>query len=72
MDSGSDIGGRDSIWKYCIHVEGNRNGVVCNYCGLVIKSGGITRFKFHLSHSNPHSNIKKCPNVPLKVKQEMS
>ena len=37
----------------------------------MIKSGGITRFKFHLSHSDPHSNTKKCPNVPPKVKQEM-
>ena len=52
-------------------MEGNRNGTICNYCGLVIKSGGITPFKFHLSHLDHHSNTKKCPNVPLKVKQEM-
>ena len=38
---------------------------------LVIRSGGITRFKYHLSHSDPHSNTKKCPNVPPEVKQEM-
>ena len=38
---------------------------------MVIKSGGITRFKFHLSHIDPHSNSKKCPNVPLEVKREM-
>ena len=37
----------------------------------MIKSGGITRFKFHLSHSDPHSNTKKCPNMPPKVKQEI-
>ena len=71
MDSGSNIGGRDPVWKYCTHVEGNRNCTVCNYCGLVIKSGGITRFKFHLSHLDPHSNTKKCPNVLPKVKQEI-
>ena len=71
MDSGSNIGGRDPTWKYCTHVEGNKNGKVCNYCGLVITSGGITRFKFHLSHPDPHSNIKKCPNVLSEVKQEM-
>ena len=53
-------------------MEGNRNGTVCNYCGLVIKSGGITHFKFHISHSDPHSNTKKkSPNVSLEVKQEM-
>ena len=52
-------------------MEENRNGTVCNYCGLVIRSGEITHFKFHLSHSDPHSNTKKYPNVPLEVKQEM-
>ena len=41
---------------------------ICNYCCLMIKSGGITRFKFHLSHRDPHSNTKKCPIVPPKVK----
>ena len=38
---------------------------------MVIKSGGITRFKFHLSNKDPHSNRKKCPNVPPEVKKEM-
>ena len=52
-------------------MEGHKNGTICKYCGLSIKSGGITRLKFHLSHTDPHSNTKKCPNVPLKVKQEM-
>ena len=36
-----------------------------------IKSSGITRFQFHLSHTDPHSNSKKCPNVPSEVKKEM-
>ena len=71
MDSGRNIGGRDPAWKYCTHMEGNRNGTISNCYGLVIKSGEITRFKFHLSHSDPHLNTKKCPNVPLEVKQEM-
>ena len=53
-------------------MEGNRNGTICNYWDLVIKSSEITRFKFHLSHSDPHSNKKKkCPNVPPELKQEM-
>ena len=50
---------------------GHKNGTICNYYGLSIKSGGITHLKFHLSHMNPHSNTKKCPNVPLEIKQEM-
>ena len=73
MDSGSGIntGGRDPAWKYCTPIEGNRNGTICNFYGMVIKSGGITQFKFHLSHTGPHSNSKKCSNVPLEVKKEM-
>ena len=51
-------------------VEGNKNGTICNYYGLMIKSGGITRFKFHLSHTDPHSNTKKCPNMLPGMKQE--
>ena len=69
--SGSNTGGRDLAWKYCTPIEGNTNGTICNFCGMVIKSGGITRFKFHLSYTNPHSNSKKCPNVPPEVKKEM-
>ena len=52
-------------------MEGNKNETICNYCGLMIKSCGITRFKFQLSYTDPHSNTKKCPNVPSEVKQEM-
>ena len=37
----------------------------------ITMNGGITHFKFHLSRSNPHSNTKKCPNVPPEVKQEI-
>ena len=68
--SGSNIGGRDPVWKYCTPIEGNRNDTICNFCGMVIKSGGITRFKFHLSHTDSHSNRKKCPNVPPEVKKK--
>ena len=70
MASGS--GGRDPAWRYCTSVEGNKNGTIFNYCGLMIKSSGIIHFKFHLSHMDPHSNTKKCPNVPSEVKQEMN
>ena len=69
--SGGNIVSRDPAWRYCTHMEGNKNITICIYYGLMIKSGGITRFKFHLSHTDPHSNTKKCPNVPSKVKQEM-
>ena len=46
-------------WKYCTPMEGNKNGKVCNYCGLTINSSEITRFTFYLSHIDPHSNTKR-------------
>ena len=69
--SGSNIGGRDPAWKYYTPIEGNRNGIICNFCGMVIKSGGITQFKFHLSYTDPHSNSKKCSNVLPEMQKEM-
>ena len=66
----SGSGGRDPAWRHCVPLEGHKNVTICNYCGLSIKSGGITRLKFHLSHTDPHLNTKKCPNVPPEVKQE--
>ena len=67
--SGSNTGSRDLVRKYCAPIEGNRNNTMYKFCGMIIKSGEITRFKFHLSHTDPHSNSKKCPNVPPKVKK---
>ena len=69
MANGS--GGRDPTWRFCTPLDGHKNGTIYNYCGLSIKSGGITRLKFHLSHTDPHSNTKKCPNMTSKLKQEM-
>ncbi|KAL6321169.1 hypothetical protein AAG906_012941 [Vitis piasezkii] len=70
-EGGFAMPGRDPTWKYCSPIEGNRNGTICNFCGLVMKSGGITRFKFHLMHNDPHNNTKKYPRVPLEVKEEI-
>ena len=36
-----------------------------------MKSGSITGFKFHFTHKDPHNNTKKCPRVPLEVKEEI-
>ena len=69
--SGSGVTGQDPAWKHCTQLKGNKNGTICNYCGLLIKSGGITRFNFHLSHTDSHSNTKKCPTVPPEVKEEI-
>ena len=63
--------GRDLAWKYCSPLEGNRNGTICNFCELVMKSGDISRFKYHLAHRDPNNNTKKCISVPPKVKEEI-
>ena len=39
---GSGTFGRDLAWKYCSPVEGNRNRTICNFCGLLMKSGDIS------------------------------
>ena len=78
MASGGGDGGggsgtfdRDLAWKYCSPLEGNRNGTICNFCGLVMKSGDISWFKYHLAHRDPNSNTKKCLSVPPEVKEEI-
>ncbi|RVW61642.1 hypothetical protein CK203_066191 [Vitis vinifera] len=68
---GSHMPGQDLAWKYRSLVEGNKNGTICNFCGLLMKSGGITLFKFHLTHNDPHNNTKKSPRVPLEMKEEI-
>ena len=53
------------------HLDGNKIGTKCSLCKLVIQSGGITRFQFHLTHINPFKNVRKCPNIPSEVKTEI-
>ena len=67
----SGILGQDPIWKLYSLVEGNINETICNYCRLLMGSGGITRFKFHLVHTHLHNNTKKCPRVPFEVKEKI-
>ena len=65
---GSGIPRRDPTWKHCILVDGNKNCIICNYCGLLMKSGDIAQFKFHLSHILQH---EKCPRVFHEVKEDV-
>ena len=39
---GNGMFGRDLAWKYCSPVKGNQNGTIYNFCGLLMKSGGIS------------------------------
>ena len=48
--SGSTTGGYDPAWKYCTPIEGNKNGTICNFCGMVIKVAELLglNFTYHI------------------------
>ncbi|XP_058108113.1 uncharacterized protein LOC131251440 [Magnolia sinica] len=62
-------GARDIGWKHVRPVEGNKYGAICNYCGHVIRSGGVSRLKEHLAGG--YKNVKDCPSVTRPVREEM-
>ena len=68
---GSGMFSWDLAWKYCSPVKGNQNGTIYNFCGLLMKSGGISWFKYHLAHRDSNNNTKKCHTVPPKMKKEI-
>lgn len=41
----------------------------CNYCGVTRHGGGVTRLKLHLVG---HKDVRKCPNVPDQVSEEIA
>ena len=62
-------GRRDPAWKHGEQLPGNKNGSICKYCGITMRSGGVTRLKYHLSGLDPGNNVQHCPSVPVEVKQ---
>ncbi|RXH76816.1 hypothetical protein DVH24_019704 [Malus domestica] len=56
---------RDPAWEHGDPIDGNKHGTICKYCGRVMKSGGVTRLKYHLSGLDPSKNVQRCDNVPL-------
>ncbi|KAI5317211.1 hypothetical protein L3X38_036918 [Prunus dulcis] len=59
---------RDPAWEHGDPIDGNKNGSICKYCGRVMKSGGVTRLKYHLSGLDPGNNVQRCDSVPPEVK----
>lgn len=55
---------KDIGWNYGTPVDGQRDHVKCNFCG-VIKKGGITRLKQHLVGG--YRNTTKCAKCPVEV-----
>ncbi|WOL04504.1 PHD finger protein EHD3-like isoform X2 [Canna indica] len=52
---------KDIGWAHGEIVDGNTHHWMCNWCGLIRYSGGVTRLKKHLAGV---CAVKKCPNVP--------
>ncbi|KAM2783794.1 hypothetical protein COP1_013239 [Malus domestica] len=63
---------RDPAWEHGDPIDGNKHGTICKYCGRVMKSGGVTRLKYHLSGFDPSKNVQQCDNVPPEVKAFIS
>ncbi|KAM1925520.1 hypothetical protein ACFX13_032793 [Malus domestica] len=63
---------RDPAWEHGDPIDGNKHGTICKYCGRVMKSGGVTRLKYHLSGLDPSKNVQRCDNVPPEVKAFIS
>ncbi|XP_055836284.1 uncharacterized protein LOC129904724 isoform X5 [Solanum dulcamara] len=61
----------DDAWQHATPVDGKKQRTVCNYCGFISSSGGITYLKTHLGGGDPTGSLKGCPNVPPEVKRVM-
>ncbi|XP_058091145.1 uncharacterized protein LOC131237418 [Magnolia sinica] len=64
-------GGRqpDIGWTYGRPIPDNRFGSICNLCGHVLRSGGVTRLKEHLAGG--YRNVVDCPKCPQDVREQM-
>lgn len=61
----------DPGWEHGQRLPNVKGGSICNYCGHVMKSGGVTRLKYHLSGTEQGKNVKVCTLVPPEVKNAM-
>jgi len=60
----------DPAWGYCTQItEGGRAKIKCMFCNVVIKGGGIRRFKEHLAKWP--GNVAACPKVAAEVEHTM-
>ncbi|XP_060668905.1 uncharacterized protein LOC132800031 [Ziziphus jujuba] len=60
---------RDPAWKHDFPIDGNKSGTICKYCNRVMKSGGVTRLKYHLNGIDPSHNVQPCGQMPPEVKK---
>ena len=48
---------REPAWEHGISIDDNKHRTICKYCGIVMKSGGVIRLKYHLSVMDPSHNV---------------
>ncbi|XP_042974622.1 uncharacterized protein LOC122306256 [Carya illinoinensis] len=59
----------DPTWAHARAVPGARNNTECLYCNKIIRGGGITRLKYHLTEIP--DNVEACKKVSEDVKWQM-
>nr|XP_034570652.1 uncharacterized protein LOC117835402 [Setaria viridis] len=61
----------DPAWGYCTQVtEEGKKKIKCMYCDMILKGGGIHRFKEHLAKYP--GNVAGCPKVGPEVQHAMN
>nr|XP_048317996.1 uncharacterized protein LOC125418480 [Ziziphus jujuba var. spinosa] len=60
---------RKPAWEHGFPIESNKSGTICKYCNRMMKSGEVTRLKYHLSGIDPSHNVQPCGQVPPEVKK---
>ncbi|KAM1024280.1 hypothetical protein ACFX2C_037581 [Malus domestica] len=68
----SGVTKHDLAWEHGDPIDGNKHGTICKYCGRVMKSGRVTRLKYHLSGLDPAKHVQRCDNIPPEVKAFIS
>ncbi|KAG8368770.1 hypothetical protein BUALT_Bualt15G0081300 [Buddleja alternifolia] len=61
----------DQGWEQGQKLPGVKGGSICNYCGHIMRSGGVTRLKYHFSGTEIGKNVKVYSSVPPEVKEVM-
>ncbi|XP_060675231.1 uncharacterized protein LOC132804569 [Ziziphus jujuba] len=59
----------DPTWEHGFPIEGNKSGTICKYYNRVMKSGQVTRLKYHCSGIDPSHNVQPCGQVPPEIKK---
>uniref|UniRef100_A0ACD5YH14 Uncharacterized protein n=1 Tax=Avena sativa TaxID=4498 RepID=A0ACD5YH14_AVESA len=68
-DVRNGVSADDGVSYAWSHGKPYHGGFKCNYCGLGLKSGGVTRLKVHLARVK--GDARPCAAVPARVRRAM-